>query len=109
MTQLESGKSLADVAKAQGKSVERPGAGDHRRRPGEARPGGQANGKLTSAERDQILTEFKAHLDDLVNGTPRGRPEADSGRVRLAHGRVRGTAHGRGRRPTPSPPPPERA
>src|SRR5437660_1583997 len=31
-------------------------------------------GRLTGEQRNQMLADFKAHIDDLVNGTPSTRP-----------------------------------
>ena len=66
-TQLMSGKSLADVARAQGKSVdglEQAMVASIQAKLDQA----VKDGKLTSAERDQIMTKIKASIDDLVNG-----------------------------------------
>ncbi len=67
-TQLDAGKSLADVAKAQGKSVD--GLVDamvaaEKKRLDEA----VAAGKLTQAQADGLLAEVKEHTADLVNRT----------------------------------------
>lgn len=70
--QLQNGTSLADVARAQGKSVDGlkqallDDAKSHLDRD-------VADRKLTAAQRDQILTELRAHVGDLVNGTPPDR------------------------------------
>jgi len=68
-SQLASGKSLADVAKAQGKSVaglEQALLSDAQSKLDQA----VADGRLTSAQRDQILADLKAHIDALVTRTP---------------------------------------
>ncbi len=67
-TQLDSGTTLADVAKAQGKSL------DGLKQAiisGVQTELDQAvtDGRLTSAQRDQILSDLKARIDDIVNGT----------------------------------------
>ena len=67
-TQLESGKSLADVAKAQGKSVDglkQAILSQVQSKLDQA----VKDGELTTAQRDQMLADLKAHIDDLVNGT----------------------------------------
>ena len=77
LTQLQSGKSLADVAKAQGKSVsglEQAIITDVRSRLDQA----VKDGKLTQAQADQIISDLKSHIDDLVNNsfpgpTPTGK------------------------------------
>jgi hypothetical protein len=73
-TQLESGKSLADVAQAQGKSVDglkQAILNDVQTNLDQA----VKDGRLTSDQRDQILADLKAHIDDLVNGTMPARPQ----------------------------------
>jgi hypothetical protein len=66
-TQLQSGKTLADVAKAQGKSVDGlidalvAAAKQHL---DEA----VADGRLTKAQEDQILSDLKQRITDRVNG-----------------------------------------
>jgi len=74
--QLVSGRSLADIAKAQGKSV----AGLEKTITDTATTkldAAVAKGYLTKEQEQSILSELKDHVDDLVNGTlPRldGRP-----------------------------------
>ena len=66
-TQLMSGKSLADITKAQGKSVdglEQAMVASIQAKLDQA----VKDGKLTSAQRDQAMTKIKASIDDLVNG-----------------------------------------
>jgi hypothetical protein len=66
-TQLQSGKTLADVARAQGKSVDGlidalvAAAKQHL---DEA----VADGRLTKAQEDQILSDLKQRITDRVNG-----------------------------------------
>jgi hypothetical protein len=77
-TQLESGKSLADVAKAQGKSVsglEQAIVSAVQARLDQA----VADGRLTGDQRDQILSDLKARIDDFVNRTPSAPPEGGFG------------------------------
>jgi hypothetical protein len=65
-TQLESGKSLADVAKAQGKTV----AGLEDAIVADATShldAAVADGRLTKAQEASVLAELKAHVDDMVN------------------------------------------
>jgi len=74
-TQLESGKSLADVAKAQGKSVDglkQAILSDAQAKLDQA----VKDGRLTSAQHDQILADLKNRIDDLVNGTLQARPKS---------------------------------
>jgi len=72
-TQLESGKSLADVAQAQGKSVsglESAIVSSVQAKLDQA----VAAGRLAGDQRDQILSDLKARLDDFVNRTPSAPP-----------------------------------
>ena len=71
--QLRSGKSLADVAKAQGKSIgglKQAILSDVQSRFDQA----VKDGHLTSSQRDQLLAGLKAHLDELINRTASGPP-----------------------------------
>jgi hypothetical protein len=79
-TQLQSGKSLADVAKAQGKSVD---GLKQAILSSEQSALDQAvkDGRLTSAQRDKLLADFKSRLDDLVNRT-RQAPQQGQGAFR---------------------------
>jgi hypothetical protein len=66
--QLESGKTLAQIASAQGKSVsglEDVMYTDAKTHLDQA----VANGKLTSEQEQTMLAELKSHLDDIVNST----------------------------------------
>ena len=77
-TQLESGKSLADVATAQGKSVDglkQAITDDVQSKLDQA----VTDGRLTSAQRDEILADLKARIDDLVTGTMPARPQGAFG------------------------------
>jgi hypothetical protein len=72
-TQLEAGKSLADVAKAQGNTV----AGLQEAIVAAATKkldAAVAAGNLTAAQEAAMLADLKTHLDDIVNrtGPPRG-------------------------------------
>ncbi|HEV7774425.1 MAG TPA: hypothetical protein VGO48_14185 [Conexibacter sp.] len=81
--QLQSGKSLADVARAQGKSVdglEQALVDEAKTRLDRA----VADGKLTSDQRDQILREVQEHVADLVNGRAPGPLGRHDGRGRGA-------------------------
>jgi hypothetical protein len=66
--QLASGKSLADVAKAQGKTVDGLKQAIVN---GAEKQLAQlvADGRLTPAQRDEILSQLRANVDDLVQGT----------------------------------------
>lgn len=71
--QLDDGKTLAQIASAQGKSVaglEDVIAADAKAHLDDA----VANGKLTAAQEETMLAELKSHVDDMVNATggPRG-------------------------------------
>ncbi|HEV7492500.1 hypothetical protein [Baekduia sp.] len=77
VTKLRDGKSIADVAKDQGKSLDdvKKAITD-----GVTKELDQAvtDKKLTSDQRDKILKELSDHLDDLVNRTPpAGGPRFD--------------------------------
>ena len=68
------GQSLAEVAKAEGKTV----VGLEQAILGEAEKdlnGAVADGELTDGQRDRILQELRSHIDELVNGTPPERRE----------------------------------
>ena len=70
-TQLETGKSLAEVAKAKGKSVdglEKALAAEMKKTLDAA----VKAGKLTQAQADEMQARMTEHLDDLVNGTGMG-------------------------------------
>jgi hypothetical protein len=73
MAKLRAGKSIADVAKDQGKSLD-----DVKRAITDAVTKELAqsvkDGRLTSARRDAILKELGEHLDDLVTLAPPQRP-----------------------------------
>ena len=73
-TLVESGKSLADVAKAQGKTVS--GLEDAIIAAATKQlDAAVAAGKLTAAQETTMLNELKSHIDDMVNRTgppPRG-------------------------------------
>jgi uncharacterized protein YidB (DUF937 family) len=80
---LESGKTLAQVAKDQGKSVEGLVAAlkaDLRQHLDRA----VADGHLTQAEEDQILAQADQRLTDLVNGKFPGPPPGRPGLFRHA-------------------------
>jgi polyhydroxyalkanoate synthesis regulator phasin len=66
-TQLESGKSLADVAKAQGKTAEGlvQALVDAAKKQLDA---AVAAGRLTQTQADSILADLKSHVTDFVNG-----------------------------------------
>ncbi len=69
--QLQSGKSLADVARAQGKSVdglEQALVDEAKTRLDRA----VADRQLTADQRDQILREVQEHVSDIVNGRASG-------------------------------------
>jgi hypothetical protein len=87
-TQLGSGNSLADVARAQGKTV----AGLEQAILSDARSAlDQAvkDGRLTSDQRDSILAGLKARIDALVNRTPSAPQGAFGNGFRIAPGGFR--------------------
>jgi hypothetical protein len=66
-TKLDNGKSLADVAKDQGKSVDgliQALVADAKTHLDQA----VSDGRLTQAQENQILSQIKEHLSDFVNG-----------------------------------------
>jgi hypothetical protein len=65
-TQLESGKSLADVAKAQGKTA--AGLIQALVAAKKKLDAGVAAGRLTQAQADAILSDLKSRVTDFVNG-----------------------------------------
>jgi hypothetical protein len=72
-SKLESGKTLAQVAKDEGKSVDGLVAalkGDLKQKLDQA----VSDGRLTKAQEQQILAEADQHLNDLVNGKLPARP-----------------------------------
>jgi hypothetical protein len=74
-TQLESGKSLADVAKARSKSVDGlvQALVDSATKKLDA---AVAAGRLTQSQADSMLSNLKSHVDAFVNGTaPRFGPD----------------------------------
>jgi hypothetical protein len=78
-TQLESGKSLADIAKAQGKSVDGLKSAILAQVQSKLDQAVK-DGRLSSAQRDQFLSDFKSRLDDLVNRTLPGPLRGDGSR-----------------------------
>ena len=70
-TQLRSGKSLADIAKAQGKTVDglKTAITDAATKQLDA---AVTAGKLTKDQETKLLAGLASHLDDLVNGVHKG-------------------------------------
>jgi hypothetical protein len=76
LEKLSSGQSLADVAKAQGKSVDglkKAMVADAKERLDKA----VENGMLTEAQAKEALSEIEARIDGLVNGNLRFRERHD--------------------------------
>jgi hypothetical protein len=76
LEKLSSGQSLADVAKAQDKSVDglkKAMVADAKERLDKA----VENGMLTEAQAKEALSEIEARIDDLVNGNLRFRERND--------------------------------
>jgi polyhydroxyalkanoate synthesis regulator phasin len=73
VAKLRDGKSIADVAKDQGKSLDdvKSAITDAVTKELDARV---KDGKLTADQRDKVLSELKDHLDDLVTLEPPTRP-----------------------------------
>jgi hypothetical protein len=72
-TQLENGKSLADVAKAQNKSV--GGLVDAILADAKTKlDAAVKSGRITQSQEDSALADLKARITDFVNGTPPARP-----------------------------------
>ena len=67
-SRLESGKTLAEIAKAQGKSVDGLKAALVKDAKAKLDAAVKA-GRLSSAEEQRILADLQQHVDDLVNGT----------------------------------------
>ncbi|HEY3184686.1 MAG TPA: hypothetical protein VGJ77_17730, partial [Gaiellaceae bacterium] len=77
-TQLDAGKSLADVAKAQGKSV--TGLVDALLADAKAKlTAAVKDGHLTQADADDLLSGLKERITDVVNGV---HPQRDGFRFR---------------------------
>jgi hypothetical protein len=72
-TQLESGKSLADIAKAQGKTVDDLKAAITAAVTKRLDAAVTA-GKITKDQETKLLESVSTHLDDFVNGTHEARP-----------------------------------
>jgi hypothetical protein len=85
-TELENGKSLADVAKALGKTAD----GVVNALVADAKTKLDAAvkaGRLTQAQADEMLSDLKGHITDLVNGTfPGPRPGDHDGDSHGFHG-----------------------
>jgi hypothetical protein len=85
-TQLESGKTLAQVATAQGKSV----SGLEAAIVADAKTHLDAEvtaGTITAAQEATRLADLSSHVDDLVNSTgpPQGGPRGGPGGAAFAH------------------------
>src|SRR3954469_9189470 len=72
-TQLQSGKSLADVAKAQNKDVAGLKAA-MKAAVTKQLDQAVADQKLTADQKTKILADLDSHLDDFINATPPKRP-----------------------------------
>ena len=87
-TQLASGKTLADIAKAQGKSVDgliSALLADEKKELDAA----VADGRLTQTQADQLLANAKQRITDMVNGTMTG-PGRHGGQMHGWHGSMPG-------------------
>lgn len=78
-TSLQAGKSLADVAEANGKSVDGLVAAMVTAAKADLAQA-VTDGRLTQSQADQIASDLQAHIADLVNGTvgPPGLPAVSS-------------------------------
>ena len=83
MSRIADGQTLADIAKAQGKSVDGlkdvivNEAADNLQK-------GVDAGRLTEAQKNQILEQIRSHIDDIVNRT--GPPKGEGGRPGFGSG-----------------------
>jgi hypothetical protein len=75
-TQLESGKSLAEIAKAQGKSTDGLKKALHDAVKGDLDAAVKA-GRITQAQADEALSRFDARVDDLISRTPGEHPRIE--------------------------------
>ncbi|HEU4973744.1 MAG TPA: hypothetical protein VFT50_01545 [Baekduia sp.] len=78
LTQLRAGKSLADVAKAQGKSADDVKAAIRTAVTQQLDAAVKAK-RLTADQRQHVLDDLDEHLDDLVNGSFDGPPRGPHG------------------------------
>jgi hypothetical protein len=83
-TQLADGKTLADVAEAQGKTVD--GLVAARCRRDEEVDAAVAASRLTQAQADEMLANAEPRFTDLVNGTLPARGPRGFGGARPAAG-----------------------
>jgi lambda repressor-like predicted transcriptional regulator len=99
VTQLRSGKSLADIAKAQGKAVEglKTAITDAARKQLDA---AVTAGRLSKDQETKLLADLASHLDDLVNGVHKGFG------FRHGHGGMPGGPNGSWGPDDGTPPPP---
>jgi hypothetical protein len=74
VSKLKAGKSIADVAKDQGKALDdvKTAITDAVTKELDQRV---ADKKLTADQRDELVKELKDHIDDLVNVSPPSRPK----------------------------------
>jgi DNA-directed RNA polymerase specialized sigma subunit len=99
-TQLQSGKTLADIAKSQGVSVSKlvdAIVADFKTHLDQE----VASGEHTQAEADQKLADFKTRVTDIVNGVvpqgmPDGGPDGDGDHGGMPDGDGAGTSSGSG-------------
>jgi hypothetical protein len=92
-TQLQSGKTLAQIATAQGKTA----AGLEAAIVADAKThldADVASGKITAAQETSRLADLQSHVDDMVNSTgpPKGAMGGASGGTAFAH-RMAGARH----------------
>ena len=95
-TQLQSGKSLADIAKAQNVDVQK--VKDQLLADFTAKEQAEvASGEHTQAEVDAKVAEFKTRLDDMVNGVrPAGAPGMGGDHGPMGGHEGKGGRHGHG-------------
>jgi hypothetical protein len=84
VSKLRDGQSIADVAKAQNKSLDnvKSAITDGVTKELDARV---KDGKLTGDQRDKLLSALKAHIDDLVKLAPPTRPKDLPGHPLFRH------------------------
>ena len=101
-TQLQSGKSLADIAKAQGKTVDglKTAITDAMTKQFDA---AVTAGKLTKDQETKLLADLASRLDDIVNDV---HGPGGFGRFGHDHGGWKGDDDGNGAAPSDGSPPP---
>lgn len=102
LTQLRSGKSLADIATAQGKTVDglKTAITDAATKQLDA---AVTAGKLSKDQETKLLADIAKRLDDLVNGVNKGFRVHKGFGFKHGHGGWKGPGGGQGPAPAPAP------